>query len=107
VLDQNLSPRLVPALRDVYRGTTHVREHGLQSASDDEVWRFARERGCAILSKDADFLQMSFLFGPPPKVVWIRLGNCTSDRILDVLLASRERVAAFESDETAALLVLP
>ena len=30
----------------------------------------------------ADFRQMSFLFGAPPKVVWIRLGNCSTEEIL-------------------------
>jgi predicted nuclease of predicted toxin-antitoxin system len=33
------------------------------------------------VSKDTDFHQRSFLFGGPPKVVWIRLGNCSTEDI--------------------------
>ena len=44
LLDQNLSPRLVPALADLFPGSAHVRDVGLAAASDDdEVWRYAAE----------------------------------------------------------------
>jgi len=36
-LDQNLSPRLVAALADLYPGSGHVRNLGLASATDEEV----------------------------------------------------------------------
>jgi hypothetical protein len=39
LLDQNLSPRLLTALGDLFPGSTHVREVGLQAADDDSVWR--------------------------------------------------------------------
>jgi predicted nuclease of predicted toxin-antitoxin system len=107
LLDQNLSPRLALALREMHPGTVHVRERGLQAAEDAAIWALARAEGFVIVSKDADFLQMSFLFGPPPKVVWVRLGNCSTDQVLAVLLAERGRLAAFDADEDAGLLVLP
>lgn len=59
-----------------------------------------------IVSKDADFHQMSFLLGPPPKVVWMRLGNCTTVQVLAALLRHEERLLAFQADEDAAWLVL-
>ena len=65
LLDQNLSPRLVPALLGLYPASTHVRELGLQTADDDTVWRYAAEHGFAIVSKDADFHERSFLLGHP------------------------------------------
>ena len=68
LLDQNLSPRLLPFLGDFYPGSRHVRELGLQAADDDAVWRHAAEHGFAIVSKDADFHERSFLLGHPPKV---------------------------------------
>jgi len=45
--------------------------------SDTDVWRYAAEHGYTIISKDADFHQRSLLFGGPPQVVWLRVGNCT------------------------------
>lgn len=55
LLDQNLSPRVLTVLADLYPGSTHVREVGLQAADDDTIWRYAAEHGLAIVSKDADF----------------------------------------------------
>ena len=78
LLDANLSPRLVGSLDDLYPGTTHVREVGLASAEDSTIWECAAANGFTIVSKDADFHQRSFLLGYPPKVVWLRRGNCSS-----------------------------
>jgi len=72
LLDQNLSHTLVGALESSYAGSIHVRGIGLASASDDVVWTHAQQHGLMIVTKDADFHQMSLLKGHPPKVVWIR-----------------------------------
>jgi len=45
---------------------------------DDVVWEYAAKHGFMIVSKDADFHQWSFVHGHPPKVVWIRHGNCST-----------------------------
>lgn len=61
LFDQNLSPRLLDALRAIYPGSMHVQDAGLAEAPDDIVWNFAVERGLAIVTKDAGFRQRSFL----------------------------------------------
>ena len=106
LFDQNLSPRLVPKLIDLYAGSSHVRDVGLQAANDDAIWEYAAANGFAIVSKDADFHQRSFLFGHPPKVVWIRLGNCSTSQIEKLLRLRHEDLMAFENDTAAALLTL-
>jgi Domain of unknown function (DUF5615) len=45
LLDQNLSPRLVRALADLFPGSTHVRDVGLSRATDDAVWNYAAPLG--------------------------------------------------------------
>lgn len=106
LLDQNLSPRLVLALADLYPRSVHVRDVGLAMAADDVVWAYAAEHGLTIVSKDADFHQRSFLLGPPPKVVWIRRGNCSSDAVTAVLREHHADLLRFERDDTAAFLAL-
>jgi predicted nuclease of predicted toxin-antitoxin system len=59
-----------------------------------------------LVSKDSDFRQLAFLHGPPPKVVWIRLGNCSTADIERLLRSRVQRLAELESDPDAALLVL-
>lgn len=66
LFDENLSPELVVALADIFQESAHVREVGLKSSNDRKVWDYAAETGYTIITKDADFRQRSFLFGPPP-----------------------------------------
>ena len=80
LFDENLSPRLVKGLADVYPGSLHLRDCDLRGASDVKIWQYAEENGFAILSKDSDFAQRSSLLGSPPKVIWLRIGNCTTTR---------------------------
>lgn len=43
--------------------------------SDSELWVKAAENDCILVTKDADFFDRLVLHGPPPKVVWVRVGN--------------------------------
>ncbi len=106
LFDQNLSPRLLVILADLYGGSTHVRNEGLQIADDDTVWDYAARQGFAIVSKDADFHQRSFVLGHPPKVVWIQRGNCSTDEIAALLRQHHADLLAFEQDVTASFLAL-
>jgi predicted nuclease of predicted toxin-antitoxin system len=71
-----------------------------------EVWQYARENGFAIVSKDSDFSQRSFLLGSPPKVVWLRIGNCTTTRVDLVLRNAAPRIRSFLSSGEESCLVL-
>lgn len=106
LFDHNLSPTLVQPLSDLYPGSIHVREVGLHLADDETLWRYAIEQGYTIVSKDTDFHQRSVLLGPPPKVVWIRLGNCSTAQIAKLLRAHFSDLFDFEQDKQAAFLAL-
>lgn len=106
LFDENLSPRLVDALADVFPGSAHVHGAGLGSATDDAVWHHAREQGFTLVSKDADFYELSLLRGEPPKVVWIRRGNCSTTQIERLLRAHAERIVALLADPEATCLAL-
>jgi predicted nuclease of predicted toxin-antitoxin system len=88
LFDQNLAPSLVQRLADEYPDSAHTHPLGLGEAEDREIWAFARQHGFAIVSKDSDFHQLAVREGPPPKVVWIRLGNCAVE---DVAASPRDR----------------
>lgn len=101
-----MSARLVTTLADIYADCAHVREVGLESATDAAVWDFAAREGFTIVSKDADFRQRSFLFGHPPKTIWIRLGNCSTEQIADLLRRRSEHVSQFISASGQSFLSL-
>jgi predicted nuclease of predicted toxin-antitoxin system len=106
LLDENLPRRILSALSSEFEGSAHVAELGLSSSPDEDLWDYAKEHGFTILSKDADFRQMSFLRGFPPKVVWIRRGNCSVRELEDLLRASTEVIQTFVADDNASVLLL-
>jgi len=106
LLDQNLSSRLVEMLSIDFPQSTHVRFEGLATASDTEIWEYAKTHGYTIVSKDSDFHQRSVAIGAPPKVVWIQRGNCTTDDIAEILRTHVDGIRAFVQSEESAFLEL-
>jgi predicted nuclease of predicted toxin-antitoxin system len=107
LLDENLPRSLAKALEAQFPGTVHVAHVDLLKAADDVVWNYARENNFSIMSKDRDFADRSDVFGPPPKVVWIRIGNCSVQQLAAAIHASGPEIEEFLSDEHAGLLVIP
>lgn len=95
LIDENLSPRLAGQLQDLYPGTRHIEECGLISATDGEIWSYALAQGFAIVTKDSDFFERGVIEEDAPKVIWLRIGNCTTVRAGFVLRNHFERVNAF------------
>lgn len=106
LFDQNLSPRLATALSNLFPESQHVHAAGLGKATDETVWNYARERVFTIVSKDSDFHERSLLLGYPPKVVWIRRGNCSTREIEDLLREHAAEIQTLASEPEAAFLIL-
>jgi predicted nuclease of predicted toxin-antitoxin system len=106
LFDQNLSHRLVSQLGAEYPGSEHVRLVGLATAPDPVVWSYAAAQGFVIVSKDSDFQHRALLLGHPPKVVWIRLGNCSTAAVAALLRSRQADLLAFEGDPIASFLAL-
>ena len=77
---------MLESLIPVFPGSSHVRLHGLQTASDTEIWDFAAEQDYVVVSRDVDFFERSLLTGPPPKVLWLNCGNRSTAVVLSLLL---------------------
>ena len=106
LLDQNLAPALARRLADLYPGSAHVREFRLQAADDAAIWAHAAAHGFTIVTKDDDFRQRSVLLGAPPRVIWLRLGNCRTADVEAVLRVRHAEIGEFIGDADAALLIL-
>jgi predicted nuclease of predicted toxin-antitoxin system len=59
-----------------------------------------------ILSKDADFHQLSFTLGHPPKVIWVRCGNCSTHEIEQMIRSAHRDLLEFEANPDASFLTL-
>ena len=106
LFDQNLSPELARRVADLFPDSSHVQFEGLASANDDQVWEHARLNNFVIVSKDADYNNLSVLKGSPPKVIWLVLGNCTTAHVHSVIRARFADIDAFENDPSVGTLVL-
>lgn len=106
LFDQNLSPRLVKHLSDLYSESSHVYLLGIDRVSDKEVWEYARREGFLIVTKDADFSDLCMLLGFPPKVIWIRRGNCKTTGIETVLRHHYDDIKALNEDDAVGVLTI-
>jgi predicted nuclease of predicted toxin-antitoxin system len=106
LFDQNLSPRLVNRLADLYPGSTHVETAGLETELDKDVWEYARKYDFIIITKDVDFSELELLWGFPPKVIWIRRGNCSTSDIEHLLRESYDSIKSMSEDPDTGILTL-
>ena len=106
LFDQNLPPRLANRLADIFPNSSHVFWLGLDRAADEVVWEYARTEGFLLVTKDADFSELSTLRGFPPKVIWLRLGNCTANQIEALLRRHFDAIQNLVDNGTVGILTL-
>jgi predicted nuclease of predicted toxin-antitoxin system len=106
LFDANLSPGLVGHLQREYPGSMHVRDVGLRTGSDAQIWDYAKGSGFAIASKDTDFRERGFVESFPPKVIWLDVANAGTMEIAALLRKEQPRVEQFAESSDAAVLIL-
>ena len=106
LLDENLSDRIVSRIVDLYPNSEHVKTLGLINTDDAVIWEYAKMNEFVIVSKDSDFHQRSLLYGHPPKFIYLRIGNSSTSRIVQVLRDNFDTIIQFGDKESASILVL-
>jgi predicted nuclease of predicted toxin-antitoxin system len=106
LLDENLSDRIVNRISDLYPDSTHVKALALTNTDDTVIWEYAKANNFAIVSKDSDFHQRSLVYGHPPKFIYLRVGNCPTARIVQILRKNFQTLVQFGESETESILVL-
>ncbi|MGK7958166.1 MAG: DUF5615 family PIN-like protein [Crocosphaera sp.] len=106
LFDHNLSPKLVQRLADLFPASTHVYAIGLDEAGDREVWSYAQSHDFIIVTKDSDYNELLTLRGFPPKVIWIRRGNCSTNDIEAILRTHAGNIETLTNDPNLGILTL-
>ena len=106
LFDHNLSRRLIQRLKDNFPEAIHVSMLGLEKAPDLTVWSYAQSNGYTIVTKDSDFNDLGFLYGFPPKILWLRLGNCSTREIEIAMRAHAKLIQDFIADPQMGILEL-
>lgn len=76
----------------------------MSAADDNSVWAYAKAHGFTIVSRDIDFANMAALLGHPPKVIWLRTGNCPTAIVVRLLRTYAQGILDLERDEALACL---
>jgi Uncharacterized protein conserved in bacteria len=92
LLDENLSRRIVPFIQNLYPNSSQVALVGLESTDDKVIRQYAIDNGFIIVTKDADFYDMTVLYGQPPKIVWLKMGNQSKADTIKTLLDQQQAI---------------
>jgi predicted nuclease of predicted toxin-antitoxin system len=107
LLDHNISPRLTNKLKAAFDSIIHVNELNMSEATDLVIWDYAKGNGFVIVTKDKDFLERSALLRHPPKIIHLRLGNCSTQDIVDLLVSQSSQMKAFDKQTARPYMLLP
>jgi predicted nuclease of predicted toxin-antitoxin system len=57
----------------------------MRGASDEAIWTHARDNDHIIVRKDDDFRSLALARGPPPKVIWLQIGDSSTAAVATLL----------------------
>ena len=106
LFDHNLSPRLVDRLADLHPKSKHVFLLGMDQEDDRQIWQYAIQNKFTIVTRDSDYNDLSLIYGFPPKVIWIRRGNCSTQTIEKILRSTNLAIQEFEQILSIGVLTL-
>ena len=95
LFDQNISFRIIKKTESFLPHANQVRLLGLENCKDIEIWEYARSNCYTIVTFDTDFYDISLIKGTPPKIIWLRMGNTSTESIVDCLKANYELIIEF------------
>ena len=104
LFDQNISFRILHKISAYFTEAKQIRSLGLENSTDSEIWEYAKTHDFTIVTFDADFIDLTNLKGFPPKIVWLRIGNTTTENIAKVIIENHAKLEEFiENNEIAFL----
>ena len=106
LFDQNISFRLISKIVDIFPESKQVRELGLENSTDIEIFDFAKKNDYAIVTFDSDFCDLNILKGSPPKIIWIRTGNTTTKKLVNLLRNKSELIKLFLIEDYGCLDII-
>ena len=106
LFDHNLSHKLVPYVLDLFPESSQTRLLNLGRTNDPQLWLIAKAHGFVFVTKDRDVAELAVLRGAPPKVIWLRMGNCKTAAIERLLRSSYRVIEEFVLDPERVVLEL-
>ena len=95
LFDQNISFRTVRGIKDLFPGARQVRELNLENSTDRQIWEYAKKNDYIIVTFDSDFFDLTLILGIPPKVIWLRFGNTSTDNLIKIFKENQSLIIEF------------
>ncbi|CAM3620208.1 DUF5615 domain-containing protein [Flavobacterium gelidilacus] len=95
LFDQNVSFRIVKKIETFFPNSNQVGQLGIENNSDKQIWKYTKDNDFSVVTFDADFFEISNLKGHPPKIIWLRTGNLTTNNIIEILISKKEILIDF------------
>ncbi len=99
LFDQNISFRITKKLKSCFSDCLHVSDCSLSNSEDPDIWEHAKANNLVIVTFDSDFYDISLVNGYPPKIIWIRTGNLTTNEIVQLIIRNQETINSFLSND--------
>ena len=81
LFDNNISYKICKKITDIFPESKQLSDLRLSASKDIEIWEFAKNSNYSIVTFDADFIDLSLLKGFPPKIIWLKTGNTSTENI--------------------------
>lgn len=106
LFDHNISHKLIARLTDIFPGSTQTRLLNLGRTNDAQLWLIAKTHDYVFVTKDGDVAELAILRGAPPKVIWLRMGNCTTIAVERTLRTNIDAIMKLADDPDQVVLEL-
>lgn len=98
LFDQNISFRIISKISHLFPEAKQVRQLGIENDLDIDIWQFAKDNDYSIVTYDSDFYDLSNLKGHPPKIIWLRIGNTTTNFLAQIINSKTATIKSFIQD---------
>lgn len=99
LFDQNISFRITKKIQSFFSDCLHVSDCSLNDCEDQVIWKYAKDNDFVIVTFDSDFYDLSMINGHPPKIIWIRTGNLTTNEIAQLMIHNEKAIISFLNNE--------
>lgn len=99
LFDENISYRIIKKIETHFPESKHISNFSKQVLKDFQIYQIALEQNYSIVSFDEDFFELQLLKGYPPKLIWLRFGNSSTQQIVDCLISKKDQISEFLSND--------
>jgi predicted nuclease of predicted toxin-antitoxin system len=100
LIDQNISHRIITVISFLFDELAHVKTLGWLDWDDHGIFMAARRlQYDAVMTLDEDFNKLLLQHGTPPKIIWLKTGNCSTKRLAEVIISNKDIIERFLLDE--------